>query len=380
MFMQELQRKTNTLPRVAQPNMGYVASSLFNQGGDNLSSGLKDVSNTLGEQREAKRQQKLAQVLLNTDRGEVEDLYDYQRRGAKALLLSGANPEEASTMMKLKTAPYIAQRDYANKRADTLFNQGIETGKLQTKTATQPKTGETYTFNPETGKYDIPLYEGIDPLKVAQAKANGNNTVMVDKTVPDGFGGSTTIKVPVNKYTGKDAEGNTPKVVKQATLSQKDKDFTKNYGSGSDVIKTVYDYLEPKHSGIWGGLDSLTGPIGKFFGSTEGENQALAQQALENLRLEATNKLSGVLSDQDMKIILDTIPTINDQPELAKAKLQKVETAIAKADANQFNRLVKSNPNAVKDMAIGMVKGTTPVPTGYQLVKYKDGSVALIPK
>jgi len=206
----------------------------------------------------------------------------------------------------------------------------------------------------------------------------GKNIVMVDSTVPDGFGGKTTVKVPVDKRTGLDAQGNTPQVVSQATLSQKDKDFTKLYGQGNTVVGAIRGSLG--NTGIWGGLDAITGPVGAFFGSQAGGEQQLVKQDLENLRLEATNKLAGVLSNQDMQIILDTIPTIDDQPNVARKKLVKVEKSMADADAGQFNRLIKSNPNAVRDMASGMVNGTTPVPLGYQLVQYQDGSVALIPK
>ena len=237
--------------------------------------------------------------------------------------------------------------------------------------------GKTWMINKNTGAKEE-INTGVGAGNMPFGGAGGKNIIMVDSTTPDGFGGKTTVKIPVDKRTGLDAQGNQPQVVNQATLSQKDKDYTKNYGQSGTTVGNVRDTLG--NTGIWGGLDAYTGPIGAFFGSKEGGEQRMVKQDLENLRLEATNKLAGVLSNQDMQIILDTIPTINDQPDIARKKLAKVEKSMAQADANQFNRLVKSNPNAVKDMAIGMVNGTTPVPPGYQLVQYDDGSVSLIPK
>jgi hypothetical protein len=348
--------------------------------------------------------------LLQSSPTEGEDADSYNARIRLGLTgIDGVDPLQALQLTSIASKPVydreareLAASQYQDSRDDTLFDQGLKSGELaetidynrdklaQDKAAADQRyeKGKYMLFNDDYGKtWKLNKNTGVrEPINDgaygsgAYGGMGRNSTVMVDKTVPDSFGGSTTIKVPVNKYTGKDADGNIPAVVKQATLSQKDKDFTKNYGSGATTIDSVRKYLDPKYSGIWGGLDAVTGPVGNFFGAEEGSNQALAKQDLENLRLEATNKLTGTLSDADMKIILDTIPTINDQPEVAKAKLQKVETAIAKADANQFNRLVKSNPNAVKDMAIGMVNGTVPVPRGYQLVQYDDNSVALIPK
>jgi len=272
----------------------------------------------------------------------------------------------------------IDRENTANYRANTLKeNERYHRATQGDFAGFTDEYGKTWMINKNTGAKEE-INTGVGAGNMPFGGAGGKNIIMVDSTTPDGFGGKTTVKIPVDKRTGLDAQGNQPQVVNQATLSQKDKDYTKNYGQSGTTVGNVRGSLGNK--GIWGGLDAMTGPVGAFFGSKEGGEQRMVKQDLENLRLEATNKLAGVLSNQDMQIILDTIPTINDQPDIARKKLAKVEKSMAQADANQFNRLVKSNPNAVKDMAIGMVNGTTPVPPGYQLVQYDDGSVSLIPK
>jgi len=276
------------------------------------------------------------------------------------------------------TNTYNAAEATANYRADTLkenarYHKATE-GDFSGFT---DEYGKTWMVDKNTGKKEE-INTGVGAGNMPFGGAGGKNIIMVDSTIPDGYGGQTTVKTPVDKRTGLDAEGNQPMVTKQATLSQSDKDYTKNYGQSETLNKSIRDSFSNK--GIWGGLDAMTGPIGAFFGSKEGGDQRLVKQDLENLRLEATNKLTGVLSDQDMKIILDTIPTIDDQPNIARKKLAKVEKSIAAADANQFNRLVKSNPNAVKDIATGMTNGSTPVPPGYNLQRNSQtGQYRLVP-
>ncbi len=400
--------------------MGYMASramGLMNANIGNSFDKMGELATNIDDQRKKKEVLQvlgIAPASANTEplqgpamdgngvamrelyRAEDQTPLDYQQQQSQALMnIDGMDATTALGLAEKSSQPYYGQQERST-AADTLaFDQGIDNAKLVQKAdelqsidSYRDKTaGDFGMFTDDYGKSwkidknsgDLTeVNTGIGSGNMTFGGAGGKNIVMVDKTVPDGHGGSTTVKVPVDKRTGQTVKGEVPTVVKQAVLSQKDRDFTKNYGQGSTTLNNVRGTLN--NTGIWGGLDAITGKVGEFFGTEEGGKQSLLKQDLENLRLEATNKLSGVLSNQDMQIILDTIPTVSDQPDIARQKLAKVEASIAKADANQFNRLIKSNPNAVKDMAIGMVNGTTPVPTGYQLVQYDDGSVSLIPK
>ena len=237
--------------------------------------------------------------------------------------------------------------------------------------------GKSWKYNKDDGTVTIINTGTYDDGSGSNVPAKYRQVVQVKDR--DGLGNETVKQVVIDKRNGQPINaGESTTGTVAPTLSQKDKDFTKLYGQGNTTIGNVRGTLDD--TGIWGGFDSKVQGIGAFFNTDAGNKGSLLNQDLENLRLEATSKLSGVLSNQDMQIILDTIPTSSDQPEVARTKLAKVEKAMADADANQFNRLVKSNKAAVKDMAIGMVNGTTPVPTGYQLVQYDDGAVALIPK
>jgi hypothetical protein len=339
----------------------------------------------------------IREILSSTpDANQTAD--EFRQTKLQALLLDNNNhidPMEAIDISNAASKPYYdkeAREREEDRRTEDMAIKGAEinnqllrdtaTDSYRTKSLEQQKTiadknynkGKWKTFTDDYGKswkYDsnTGTMTEINAGDYGSGSIPSKHVIMVDKTVPDGFGGYTTIKVPVDKRTGKDADGNIPQVTQQATLTQKDKDFLKNYGQGNTTVGRIRTSLGKPgaYNGVWGGIDAVTGPIGNFFGTKQGGDQALVKQDLENLRLEATNKLSGALSDQDMKIILDTIPTISDQPDVARRKLAKVESAIATAEANQFNRLAKSNPNAVQDLAVGMAKGTTPVPAGYAL-------------
>ncbi len=381
-----------------------ASNQMFNQGLKTLTGSMDAYADRI---RENAKNKSIREVLQAT-RGKDESTIDFKQGQLNNLLTKNlVSPEEAIMYSNAVSKKYEDQdaldladvyrtQDLGYKDAQLVqdadkqlsLDKYRDTTTDETKRYHEATEGDFTIIDDEYGKtWQLDKNTGVrTPINTGVYGSNGvpfggkggKNIIMVDKTVPDGFGGSTKVKVPVDKRTGKDAEGNVPQVINQAAFSQKDKDWSKNYGQSGTTVGNVRASLGNK--GIWGGLDALTGPVGAFFGSKEGSDQRLVKQDLENLRLEATNKLTGVLSNQDMQIILDTIPTINDQPEVARQKLAKVEKSMAQADANQFNRLVKSNPNAVKDMAIGMVNGSTPVPPGYQLVQYDDGSVSLIPK
>ncbi len=403
-----LQRSKNNVGQINQPNMGYVGAAMFNNGVDNLAAGTEGVADSLGENRESKRQQNMAQTLLGLNQreeqlGQVngqpvagavgsqagENLYDFQKRGASALLLAGANPTEAAGMMKIKTASDLAQRDYGDSRADELFKQTLDRDKLTEDTRyhkaiegdfsiNSDDRGNTWKLNKNTGEREkLSSGSGINP----------KNIQLVPVTTRDGLGVETTEYVPVDKTTGKrvggvNADGtNTGNVsgTKSPTLSQKDKDFTKNYGTSSDVANRVKDTFSD--TGLWGGLDAITGKVGQFFNTDEGNKQGLLNQDLSELRLGITSRLSGVLSDKDMQVLLDTIPQVSDQPEVAQQKLKKTMELTGKAEATELSRLYESNSELIQPLYQEMESGNKKVPYGYDLQRNNStGQYRLVPK
>ncbi len=308
--------------------------------------------------------------------------------------IQGIDPLQALGLAQKQASPYIAdekmQQEQSN--ADRLFgfNQIKEqnTADYRADSLTQQdrnsqrsfQKGKFTTFDDDNGNVWRLNKNTGDRVKIQGATGIPSKYITTTtKKVGDGFGGYTKTEQRVDSRNGNPL--GEPYVIETtyATPTQKDKDFTKNYGQSQPVIGTIRNSFGDTK--IWGGLDAVTGPVGKFFNAEEGNRQALVKQDLENLRLEATNKLAGVLSNQDMQIILDTIPTINDQPQVAEAKLAKVEKAISDADANQFNRLAQSNPQLVNDMGQGMMNDPATVPVGYKLQRdTESGRYRLIPQ
>jgi len=324
----------------------------------------------------------------------IKDPQAYQNALSDRLThIDGIDPVMALNLARAKTAPAFAERDREDKllqqditNAYKDANLGLEYTKQEDLTQYRADTIEQNDKNSQRS-YDKGKFTTFDDdngsvwrldkntgtaVNIKDASGVPNKYIGV-KTMKksDGFGGYVKTEQRVDTRTGKPL-GEAYVVEKvSAPLTQKDKDFLKSYGSSSIVSDRILNSINT-NPGAWGGIDEYTGKIGNFFGSEEGQAQSLAKQDLNEMTLSITGKLSGVLSDRDMQTLLDTIPQISNQPELARKKLIKANRLIGNGEAAELNRLLSSNPAVVKDIVGRITNGEVKAPYGYKLQRNKS--------
>ena len=382
--------------------MGYVGAAMYNKGVDNLAAGTEGVADSLSKNRESKRQQNMAQTLLGLNQreeqlGQVngqpvagavgsqagENLYDFQKRGASALLLAGANPTEAAGMMKIKTAPDMAKRDYANTRADELFKQTLDTNKLAEDTRyhkaiegdysiNSDDRGNTWKLNKNTGEREkLSSGSGINPKNIQLVPVTNRNSSGVE----------TTNYVPVDKTTGKVVGGQDASATKYPVISNSDK----TYRDDLPVIDQNIEKLEaiinnPEYADSFGQLDNAIDSTTRWLGFQNDDSEKNAEiGALSSNLLAGFGKaqMAGVLTDQDMKIIKQQIPSASDSPATAKKKIAFIKDLMNVRNESWRGRLDQSNPNWLPKEQIN---ATTPTPNGMKKqINTDTGEVRFVP-
>jgi len=264
---------------------------------------------------------------------------------------------------------FIAQ---ANLIADEASLEATEEKNLQTaqgRTVTNPKTGETFSFNTDSGKFDIQVSEGIDPLV--------NNTKLITVTDTDSFGNKTTRQVPVDKRTGQPIDPTQTAVgTQRPALSQNDKLLLDTFGADATDLDTITTIInDPNNSQIFGQLDQYTNKVSRFVGTDLGIKSAEFNAASSKLATSLTAQLSGALTDKDMELVLRQIPSEGDSPAQAKAKLAQLTVRVEEVKAQQLFRLQQSNPDAIQATLSNLTKN----PRGYKLVRNKStGKLSLV--
>ncbi len=259
--------------------------------------------------------------------------------------------------------------------------------------------GSNGTFRTQDGNYVIPLK--MRELKEIQAADGSSSFVVVNKATGNDASGNpvgdavpnpeqSIVELPTTggktqRYTQSKASDGTitmtplkvddKPVVKEATLNQGDKNFVDTYGGDIDAAKRIN--ASYGDTGIWGGVDAITGKVGAFLGTEEGGRQSLIDSDLANMKIAAQEAIKGVPSDKDTKTLELSIPSISDQPEIAKAKMQQFQQKLGRINARKVQRLGQSNPSVANEMYRRMHSGDIPVPYGYDL-DLTDGVYTLV--
>jgi hypothetical protein len=401
MITQALAQMDRAAPTYAATNQLLNATSgLFNKG----TTGLVDAFNKIGE---VKKQAAIGDLISGVD---ISDPYTAQSALFGQLSqIPGVSATEALGLSTAATKSAIDKMKYQNLLDQQAFTQGIETAKLvQTadqQAATQdyrnkaleetsrhnlategkvtPKGfgaitddyGTTYIYDKDTGNYK--------PIVNTAAGAGAvppKNIKVVNVTDRDSYGRETTTPYTINAKTGNvvkdgiDTGSKPPVGTKQPTLSEKDKAYADSFGEIGDLA-TQIDTLAKQSPGSFGLLDQYTGRIGSILGTEEGLTQRKADAIASNLKAGfAKSQMSGVLSDQDIRLLSKQIPTTADQPHEVEQKVNFIKDYMAKKNVEWYNRVEKSNPGvaskatATSRVPLGMQKQRHPVTGEYRLV------------
>ena len=147
--------------------------------------------------------------------------------------------------------------------------------------------------------------------------------------------------------------------------------ITKNIKDLDTIIR------DPETSGSFGPVDQYTGKIGGMLGTDEGKTVTKINTLSSNL-LAGFGKaqMAGVLTNQDMDIIKQQIPSSGDTHVEAQTKIEFIKNFMAEKNQAWYRRMEESNPG----FAFGTVTADTPVPLGFAKYKNADGSYTIEPK
>jgi len=283
------------------------------------------------------------------------------------------DPMVALGLSQKITQPY---REQSN--ADRLF--GLQTDTLEEKvtqnkhsnqrdTVTNPNTGETFSYNPKSGKYDKKVFTGTSGN---DANIKGNRTVAVPSR--DGLGNESTKHV---LQFIRDENGNVivnPELnsgTKSPILSQQDKAFVDNFNATTKDLQDVDAIIsDPKSSGAFGPIDSYSAAAGAKIGTDEGNIYTDFNAIRSKLVTSLTEQLAGTLSDKDMGLLLDQLPKSGDTYKQAQRKWANFKQRYSAMREDRKGRLSKSNPEAISGINDSSVPTIVTAPDGveYEIV------------
>jgi len=374
------------LPTNVGSGAGLVGTQLFQQG----MSGLDKAINSYRDRTRNTAINKLMSIAPID--GQSPLAYQQQQRSAMSAI-DGINPLEALQLSNAQANPYVVEQKRLSDleqlglnnqfRTDTLdesirHNQAVES-KVTPKGYGSVTTdnGDVYSFNKDTGTMEL------------VQKGNGFNSKNISLqavTSRDSSGVETTQYVPFNKVTGKPiGGGDVPTGTKYPTISTGDKSYRDDIPAIDTNIANLEAMINnPAYASSFGIADNAIDGVSRWAGiESDGASKNAEISALSSNLLAGFGKaqMNGVLTDQDMKIIKQQIPSASDSPQTAKKKMAFVKELMATRNKAWSNRLKQSNPGWLEEDNVP-VTSTTPkvpledlVPLGDGLYKMPDGTV-----
>ncbi len=344
------------------------------------------INNILGQEKLENEDASGYQTRVNTMLGNIANLDPMEKIGLSNAASKPIYAQEQVEREKL-------QQDVTNAYKDaSLLNQQdqiTETGRhnVAMESKTTPKgfgmvsddLGNFYQYSKDTGEYSM----------VQQAGAGGVNPdhVSLKPVVSrDENGIETTKYVPFNKMNGQPINGADAGGIKYPVISNGDK----SYRDDMPVIDNNIANLEaminnPKYASSFGQFDNAVDSTARWMGyQGDGTEKNAEINALSSNLLAGFGKaqMAGVLTDQDMKIIKQQIPSSSDSPATARKKMAFVKELMAVRNKSWSERLNASNPNwlqqnnePVQEQVIPKTALEDLVPLGDGLYKMPDGTV-----
>ena len=344
-------------------SLGSIQSGITNAG-KLFGAGALGLADELKQRRDADRVASVAGALasLGLNKDSVEGNY---RDGMNKLIMAGATPQEALGLMKERVSPMLSDIGIGQKNRELDQSNkalGLQELGLMAKTATQPKTGYTKSFDVKTGAYSKPVFEGLTPEQLRRSSGDSisKDIAIKEVTYKDADGNTIKETVPVSKITGnvmvKDENGNIVDSGKPAQsferqpLSQADRDSALALKNAYTNIKDIERMYSP----------DIVGPVDNFvsFGlNSAGINNERATrnrellQTTQNLKANLTDALiKGVPSDRDLKMIEDMLPKPSESEFTFRKKLKNIESILLKQAKN--SRAIQENRGASKEFDI----------------------------
>ena len=384
------------------PNINYngnssllpAASQLFNNGAKGLESALGNYSTRV--------KNRAVNELLQSAPTDGENADSYNTRMRLGLSnVDGIDPLKALQLSQVASDPIYKQEARelaANQYQDTQTQIGVvNTHNANTlveqsrhNVATENKhtskgygmisddLGNFYQYNKDDGSYKLVQEAGSGGV-------NPNHVTLKPVTSRDASGIETTKYVPVNKMTGQSINSESTTATKYPVIANSDK----TYRDDMPVIDSNIANLEsminnPAYASSFGVVDNALDGVSRWAGfETQGAEKNAEINALSSNLLAGFGKaqMAGVLTDQDMKIIQQQIPSASDSPQTAKKKMAFIKDLMGVRNKSWRDRMNQSNPGWLKQDNVPS-PSTTPqvpledlVPIGNGQYRMPDGTI-----
>jgi hypothetical protein len=363
-------------------SLGSIQSGITNAG-KLFGAGALGLADELKQRRDADRVASVAGALasLGLNKDSVEGNY---RDGMNKLIMAGATPQEALGLMKERVSPMLSDIGIGQKnRALDQTNKalGLQELGLMAKTATQPKTGYTKSFDVDTGTYSTPVFEGLTP---EQLRKSSGKVDTITFTGRDGAGREVTYVAPKNADGTVDVSKSQVLATKAPNLSEQDKKFLDNFGRvGTDIRNAAKIASGDKFSGAVGPFDSLYNEyVGRFYKSADHQEKAKLDALSASISAGIVKEFGANPSNLDLQKVMQQVPETGDTEAIFRDKLARFSSVYNTAQAREFNRIANSNPEAVYPLIERMRNDTSLIPVGYVLDDGRDenGNIVSTPK
>ena len=354
-------------------------NGLMQSAGRRIESGFNSLQKVADNLDEVRKNKAIKELVSTTD---MSDPYSGQQTMLGNLLgIRGVDAKDAMNISGGIANPLIARNNRAEDvtyRTNT-FNESTRHNKAMENKGFAPKGygmttdeyGTTYMYNKDTGKYEA-IVNGNANNGAVPPKFIGNTSV-VDTDPATGI--ETKKQVSFDKRNPTvDLNGNPITSVSYPTITKDDRDYLQGIPTMNKMVTDLSKIIDTS-SGSFGPVDQYTGKIGAMLGKDEGTAQTKARAISSNL-LAGFGKaqMAGVLTDQDMKIIKEQIPSVSDTQAEAQTKMKFLKDFLKTKTTAWIKEKERTNPGFVPKDVMDKISAPA-IPAG--AVDNGDGTITM---